>query len=159
MCRTAILITAIFLTAAGPVSAHRHRQTPVADITTGSTTPKKESWLLQMPAVLEFERRLMRKKMTGAPLAKRARVYAGIIEGGRRYIIGMLFTPQWLASGNFNPAQRDAKLPETWEAHIYIVPRSNFPSRVYVVPPTDCEIINIAYDVQARTLRPTSCVK
>ncbi|QDX25064.1 hypothetical protein FPZ54_02835 [Sphingomonas suaedae] len=119
---------------------------------------KPQSWMPNNAQVAKIEALLSGRLLVGAPLAERVRVYSGTREGGKRYVIGKLLTPDWHGQ-EFNPDHRDERRMESWQAGRYIVPLSKLPSRVSALPDTSCSQIKVIFNVELGIIQDNGCLK
>lgn len=117
-----------------------------------------EAWTPSDAQVAKVEALLAQRQLVGAPLQERVRLYSGTIEGGRRYIVGMLLTPNW-HGGQFDPRHRDENIMQSWQSGKYIVPLSKFPAAVSYFPDNSCEKIMVIFDILTNTIRDHKCIK
>ena len=67
----------------------------------------REGWTPSADDIVELERVLGTKTLVGPNLSSRVRVYAGVIDRGKKVVLGLLLTP-YSAGGRYKPAPPSA---------------------------------------------------
>lgn len=123
---------------------------PCASASPTSSRDLVQTWNPTRYNVAKFEAALRKSSKAYSDLDSRVRVYLGVIEKRRRYIIGVILIP--FSKGVSENGNRLANEPRTWPAGTYIVGIKQFPSRVSTTMVDDPSWIQLSYDVKGDSL-------